>query len=66
MLVLNRKSNESIIIDGDIKIKVIHIGRGHVTIGIEAPGYIGVYREELLSAMKDNLYRAKAQVLKEA
>ena len=66
MLVLNRKSSESIIIDGDIKIKVIHIGRGHVTIGIDAPGYVGVYREELLNSLRDNVFRARSQVLKEA
>ena len=48
MLVLSRKLNERIVIDGGIVITVVKIDRNQVRIGIEAPGHIGVYREEIL------------------
>jgi carbon storage regulator len=48
MLVLSRKLNEKIIIDGEIVVTVVKIDRNQVRIGIEAPGHIPVYREEIL------------------
>ena len=47
MLVLTRKVDESIIIDGNIVIKIIEIRQGKVRIGIEAPKNISVHREEI-------------------
>jgi carbon storage regulator len=47
MLVLSRKLNESIIIDGDIRITIVGIRGNHVRIGIEAPGSVPILREEL-------------------
>ncbi len=48
MLVLGRKVEESIIIDGGkIKIKVLRIEHGRVRLGIEAPKDISVDREEI-------------------
>jgi carbon storage regulator len=52
MLVLSRKLNEKIVIDGGIVITVVKIDRNQVRIGIEAPGHIPVYREEILPAHK--------------
>jgi carbon storage regulator len=48
MLVLSRKLNEKIVIDGNITITVVKIDRTHVRLGIEAPGQVPVYREEIL------------------
>ena len=48
MLVLSRKLNEKIVIDGDIVVTVVKIDRNQVRIGIEAPGHVPVYREEIL------------------
>jgi len=48
MLVLSRKLNEKIVIDGNITITVVKIDRNQVRLGIEAPGQIPVYREEIL------------------
>jgi carbon storage regulator len=48
MLVLSRKFNESIVIDGRIKITIVEIRGTQIRLGIEAPKEIGVMREELL------------------
>ena len=48
MLVLSRKLNEKIVIDGGIIVTVVKIDRNQVRIGIEAPGHIPVFREEIL------------------
>jgi len=48
MLVLSRKLNEKIIIDGEIVVTVVKIDRNQVRLGIQAPGQIPVYREEIL------------------
>ncbi len=49
MLVLSRKVNEKIVIDGGIVITVVKIEGGQVRLGIEAPSDVKVYREELLA-----------------
>lgn len=48
MLVLSRKLNEKIVIDGGITITIVKIDRNQVRIGIEAPGHVSVFREEIL------------------
>ena len=48
MLVLNRKPDESIVIDERITITVLEIRGNHIRLGIEAPKEIAVVREELI------------------
>ena len=48
MLVLARKQNQNIVIDGKIILRVLRVGRDNVKIGIEAPLDIPIHREELL------------------
>jgi len=48
MLVLNRRYEESVIINGDIKITILGIDRGVVSLGFEAPEDVIIMREELL------------------
>jgi carbon storage regulator len=48
MLVLTRKENESIVIDGKITVTLLEIGGGRIRLGIEAPQDIPVVRSELL------------------
>ena len=55
MLVLSRKLNEKIIIGGEIVVTVVKIDRNQVRIGIEAPGHIPVYREEILPGYRHEM-----------
>ena len=48
MLILTRKENESIVIDGGIRIIVLEVYRDRVRIGIEAPRTTNIVRSELL------------------
>lgn len=50
MLVLSRKLNEKIVIDGGIVLTVVKIDRNQVRIGIEAPPHVAVFREEIAPA----------------
>lgn len=54
MLVLSRKPRESIVIGEDIVITIVDIGRGRVQIGVRAPSYIPVYRQEIVERMVAN------------
>ncbi len=47
MLVLTRRQNETIVIDGNIRIQVISISGNRVRIGVDAPKEIIVNREEI-------------------
>lgn len=49
MLVLARKENERIIIDGNIVLTVVRVSGGAVRLGIEAPREVAIKREELLT-----------------
>ena len=53
MLVLARKVGESIRISDDVVLTVLHIGRGRVQIGIDAPREIPIRREELATLKSD-------------
>lgn len=47
MLVLSRKADESIVIDGRIRITVVKTGGNTVRLGIVAPDNVTVHREEV-------------------
>ena len=47
MLILERKSRESIIINDNIEVKVISIRGNKVIIGINAPKDVKIFRDEL-------------------
>ena len=46
MLILTRKIDQAIVIQGDIKIMVLGVERDRVKIGIDAPANVTVLREE--------------------
>jgi carbon storage regulator len=54
MLILSRKLNESIIIDGNIVVKVLRIDKDTVKLGIQAPSELPVHREEIYHAIQKN------------
>ncbi len=47
MLVLSRKSNESLIIGDNIEVIILDIKDGNVKLGIKAPKNITVHRNEV-------------------
>ncbi len=49
MLVLSRKLNESILIDGCIEIEIVQIKGGKVRLGVTAPQTVEIRRNELES-----------------
>jgi carbon storage regulator len=49
MLILRRKIDEAVVLDGKIRVVVLAVDGGRVKIGIEAPRNITIVREELLS-----------------
>jgi carbon storage regulator len=48
MLVLVRKPGDTVVIDGNITIRVIRTGTGKVRLGFDAPNEIEIVRGELL------------------
>jgi carbon storage regulator len=49
MLILTRKIDQSIIIQGNIQIMVLGVERDRVKLGIQAPADVAVLREELVA-----------------
>ena len=54
MLVLSRKTNESIIIDGNVTVSVLRVDNDNVRSGVEAPLEIPVMRKEIYEEIKSN------------
>jgi carbon storage regulator len=64
MLVLTRRNNESIVINGDIVITVLDVGRnGQVRLGIDAPRHYQIYRRELWLEIEQENRQALASAL---
>ncbi|MCK5227755.1 MAG: carbon storage regulator CsrA [Desulfobulbaceae bacterium] len=55
MLILARKVGEAIIVDDNIKVRVLEVKSGQVRLGVEAPDDIAVHREEIyLRILEEN------------
>jgi carbon storage regulator len=52
MLVLTRKTNQSIMIGDDIEITVLAASRDKIRLGIRAPKEVPVFRTEVYESMK--------------
>ena len=60
MLILSRRLNDSILIDGGIRIVVLACDRRGVRLGIEAPAAVSIVRGEIVSEIADENRRANA------
>jgi carbon storage regulator len=58
MLVLTRKLNQSILIDGDIRVMVVELHGNQVRLGIDAPKSVRILREELRRPAASGVARA--------
>lgn len=58
MLVVKRKTSESLVINDNIIIKIISCDNGNVKIGIDAPKDISILRSELLEQIKEENEKA--------
>ncbi|GGF31294.1 carbon storage regulator [Halobacillus andaensis] len=63
MLVLNRKSGESVRIGDEISVKVVSVEGGQVKLGIEAPKHVDIHRQEVYVSIKEE--NAEAAVFNE-
>lgn len=52
MLVLTRKTNEEVLIDGCIKVTVVKVQGQKVRIGIDAPDEVSVHRAEIAERIR--------------
>lgn len=63
MLVLTRKSGDSIIIGDEITITVIEIKGNSVRLGIKAPLDVRIFRKEIYDKIKDeNILASKTEL----
>ncbi|MBX2975316.1 MAG: carbon storage regulator CsrA [Ignavibacteriaceae bacterium] len=58
MLILTRKLNEEIVINSNIRVKIISIADNQVKIGIEAPSNVEILRGELYEKAKESAIEA--------
>ena len=54
MLVVTRKTDESIVINDNIEVTVLEITKDKVKIGINAPREVKIFRSELKTAKQTN------------
>jgi carbon storage regulator len=65
MLVLTRKSNQSIMIGDDIEVSVLAIMGEKVRIGIQAPRDVPVFRTEVYLEIQEERREGKRQGVRE-
>ena len=54
MLVLTRKTNQSIMIGDDIEVSVLAVSRDKIRLGITAPRSVPVFRKEVYLSLQDD------------
>ncbi|KMK77430.1 carbon storage regulator CsrA [Alkalihalobacillus pseudalcaliphilus] len=62
MLVLTRKSNESIKIGDDIEVTIVSVEGEQVKLGIQAPKHIEIHRKEIYLAIQSENHEAAKTV----
>ena len=61
MLILTRKPDEEIIINSNIRVKILSVNENQVRIGITAPDDVRILRSELYENVKENAIIASKQ-----
>jgi len=61
MLVLTRKTNQSIMIGDDIEVSILSVAGDKVRIGIDAPRDVAVFRKEVYVAIDEGGVRSAAE-----
>jgi carbon storage regulator len=51
MLLLSRKSGQSIVINDDIVVTIVAVDRNRVQVGVRAPGHVPIFRQEIVERM---------------
>lgn len=62
MLILSRKLNESIVIDGRIVITIVRVDGDQIKLGIQAPADVPVHRQEVYEEIQKNNREALTRV----
>ena len=62
MLILTRKVGESITIGQDIKVKIVSVDQGQVKLGFDAPVDVPIFRDELITKVKNQNIEASSSV----
>lgn len=62
MLVISRKSGESVIISDDIEVTVLAMHKGTVKLGFKAPREIEIFRDEIHKRICSEKERRKMEV----
>ena len=60
MLVLSRKTNESIVIDGKIILNILRLEGDSVKVGVDAPRDVTVFRKEIYDEILESNKAAAA------
>lgn len=66
MLILSRKPNESVVIDGCILVTIVRVEGEVVKLGIEAPKHVPVHRREVYEEIQKNNEEALAWTRQQA
>ena len=61
MLILSRKTGESIVIAGNIRVKVVRVEGEVVKIGVDAPASVPVHRQEVYEEIQRSNQQAVTQ-----
>jgi carbon storage regulator len=65
MLVLTRKTNQSIMIGDNVEVSVLAVSRDKIRLGITAPREVAVYRKEVYESMQGGPADAEAGTVAE-
>jgi carbon storage regulator len=60
MLVLTRKTNQSIMIGDDVEVSVLAVSRDKIRLGITAPRDVPVFRKEVYLSIKEEQMASEA------